>query len=54
VLGLEVERKTANFVQFHDFAIASDEPTGQKSELELYWVIDDAKAALGRSLRTSR
>src|SRR6266545_5744304 len=45
VLGLEVERDHPMFVQFHNFAIASDESMGGKNEPELYWLIDDAEAA---------
>jgi catechol 2,3-dioxygenase-like lactoylglutathione lyase family enzyme len=47
VLGLEIERKAPNFVQFHDFAIATDEPMNGRRELELYWVVDDAQTAFG-------
>jgi len=52
VLGLEVEREAAVFVQFKDqagarFAIASDEPLSGERGPELYWVVDDAEAAFG-------
>ena len=44
VLGLRVERESPQFVQFESFAIASDEPMSG-SNLELYWLVDDAEAA---------
>ena len=50
VLGLDVEREHAQFVQFRDrngaaFAIASDESLSGRGGLELYWLVDDAAAA---------
>ena len=50
ILGLEVERDSPTFVQFkdqagHNYAIASDESLSGRSELELYWLVDDAEAA---------
>ena len=45
VLGLEVERAAPTFIQFHDFAIASDERIGPGADAELYWVVDDAESA---------
>jgi predicted enzyme related to lactoylglutathione lyase len=45
VLGLEVERSSPTFVQFNNFAIASDESMGSTHERELYWVVVDAEAA---------
>lgn len=45
VMGLEVERQAPQFVQFGNFAIASDESLGGTREVELYWVVDDADAA---------
>ena len=45
VLGLEVERDHPTFVQFANFAIASDESMGGRGEPELYWLVDDAEAA---------
>ncbi len=53
VLGLEVELDSPVFVQFKDrngvaFAIASDESLSGTGERELYWVTDDAEAALRR------
>lgn len=44
VLGLKVQREAPTFVQFENFAIASDNPEAT-SPLELYWVVDDAEAA---------
>ena len=53
VLGLEVERDYPTFVQFKAgdgarYAIASDEPmdSSQGRATELWWVVDDAEAAL--------
>ena len=43
VLGLEIERAAPNYVQFGQFAIASDEPLGGTGEPELYWFVDDAE-----------
>ncbi len=45
VLGLEVEREHPTFVQFHDFAIASDESLSGTRDPELYWLVDDVEAA---------
>jgi catechol 2,3-dioxygenase-like lactoylglutathione lyase family enzyme len=45
VLGLEVERTHPTFVQFKNFAIASDEAMSESRETELYWLVDDAEAA---------
>ena len=45
VLGLEVERSHPTFVQFSNFAIASDESLGGSRERELYWIVEDAQAA---------
>ncbi len=45
VIGLEVERKHPTYVQFQNFAIASDEPLGGVKERELYWLVEDAEKA---------
>lgn len=45
VLGLVVQREHPQFVQFDTFAIAADEPLGGREEPELYWLVDDARAA---------
>jgi len=45
VLGLEVERYSPVFVQFNNFAIASDESMSGTRDPELYWLVDDAEAA---------
>jgi predicted enzyme related to lactoylglutathione lyase len=45
VLGLEVERSSPTFIQFNNFAIASDESMSSTRDRELYWVVDDAEAA---------
>jgi hypothetical protein len=49
VLGLEVEREAPTFVQFRgaSFAIASDESMTGSRDPELWWLVDDAEAALG-------
>ena len=48
VLGLEVEREAPTFVQFKgaSFAIASDESMTGRRDPELWWVVEDAEAAL--------
>jgi catechol 2,3-dioxygenase-like lactoylglutathione lyase family enzyme len=52
-LGLKVEREHPTFVQFDRFAIASDQPLeGDGSQPELYWLVDDAQAALAEISRT--
>ena len=45
VLGLEVERSSPTFIQFNNFAIASDESMSSTRVPEVYWVVDDAEAA---------
>lgn len=45
VVGLEVERTHPTFVQFHNFAIASDQSLDGSRDTELYWLVDDADAA---------
>ncbi|MGE5222635.1 MAG: VOC family protein [Omnitrophica WOR_2 bacterium] len=45
VIGLEVERYHPTFVQFENFAIASDESLSGSRETELYWLVEDAEAA---------
>jgi catechol 2,3-dioxygenase-like lactoylglutathione lyase family enzyme len=51
VMGLKVARQHAKFVQFDDFAIASDEAMGSGRERELYWLVDDAEAAFAELSR---
>jgi catechol 2,3-dioxygenase-like lactoylglutathione lyase family enzyme len=46
VLGLRVEREAPTFVQFDHFALATDARVSGGSEPELYWLVDDAEAAL--------
>jgi catechol 2,3-dioxygenase-like lactoylglutathione lyase family enzyme len=46
VLGLEVQRQHPTFIQFETFALATDEPMGGEAEQELYWLVDNAEAAL--------
>ncbi len=45
VLGLQVERYHPTFVQFSNFAIASDESMSGNREPEVYWLVADAQAA---------
>jgi catechol 2,3-dioxygenase-like lactoylglutathione lyase family enzyme len=45
VVGLEVERYHATFVQFANFAIASDASMSGTRDTELYWLVDDAEEA---------
>lgn len=45
VIGLDIERYHPTFVQFHNFAIASDESLSGSRDIELYWLVDDAEAA---------
>jgi len=46
VMGLVVEREHPTFVQFENFAIAGDESLSGTRDPELYWLVDDAEAAL--------
>jgi catechol 2,3-dioxygenase-like lactoylglutathione lyase family enzyme len=45
ILGLEVQRDSSVFVQFQNFAIATDESMDGTRDLELYWLVEDAEAA---------
>jgi hypothetical protein len=45
VLGLEVERISPVFIQFNNFAIASDESMSGTRDSEVYWLVDNAEAA---------
>ena len=45
VLGLEVERYHPAYVQFSNFAIASDESMSGSREPEVYWLVEDADVA---------
>jgi catechol 2,3-dioxygenase-like lactoylglutathione lyase family enzyme len=45
VLGLKVERISPDFVQFHHFAIASDESMSGTRDPEVYWIVEDAQTA---------
>ncbi|MGE5676040.1 MAG: VOC family protein [Mycobacterium leprae] len=47
LLGLQVERAHPQFIQFGSFCIASDESLTGTEEPEVYWLVDDAEAALG-------
>ena len=46
VLGLQVQRTHPQFVQFEHFALASDESLTGRDEPEVYWLVDDASAAV--------
>ena len=46
VLGLAVQREHPTFVQFDHFALATDLAPGASGAAELYWLVDDAEAAL--------
>jgi catechol 2,3-dioxygenase-like lactoylglutathione lyase family enzyme len=46
-LGLAVERSAPTFVQFANFAIASDESMSGTREPEIYWIVEHADAAFG-------
>jgi catechol 2,3-dioxygenase-like lactoylglutathione lyase family enzyme len=54
VMGLAVERASPQFVQFENFAIASDAPQGTNGEREVYWVLDDADAFHAELSQTAR
>lgn len=45
VLGLQVQRTHPNYVEFENFALATDESMSGHDEPELYWLVDDAEAA---------
>ena len=45
VLGLEVGRVSPVFVQFKNFAIASDASMTGSRDPEVYWLVEDAEAA---------
>ena len=53
VLGLEMQRDSPTFVQFQNFAIATDESLSGTRDLELYWLIDDAEAAFDNLSKTA-
>src|SRR5262249_45179161 len=45
VLGLTAQREHPKFVQFPNFATASDEPLSRTGDLELYSLVDNAEDA---------
>src|SRR5919204_7019164 len=55
VLSLEVEREAPTFVQFKaaGFAITSDESMDGSKDPELWWLVDNAEAALADVSRTA-
>lgn len=44
VLGLEVQRYSPVFIQFNNFAIASDDSMSGNRDPEVYWLVDDVEA----------
>ena len=44
-LGLEIERDSPMFIQFNNFAIASDKSMSGNRDPEVYWVVEDVEAA---------
>jgi predicted enzyme related to lactoylglutathione lyase len=44
IVGLEVERQAPAFIQFKNFAIASDASLTGTREPEVYWLVDDVDA----------
>jgi catechol 2,3-dioxygenase-like lactoylglutathione lyase family enzyme len=54
VMGLTVQRTNPQFVQFENFAIASDAPQGKDGEREVYWIIDDADTSHAELSKTAR
>ncbi len=45
VLGLKIERYHPTYIQFSNFAIATDASMSGTREPEVYWLVDDAQAA---------
>ncbi len=45
VLGLEMERYHPTYIQFKNFAIASDQSLSGTREPEQYWLVEDAEQA---------
>ena len=45
VLGLEMERYHPTYIQFKNFAIASDESLSGDHRPEQYWLVEDAEQA---------
>ena len=48
VVGLKVERYHPTYVQFSNFAIASDQSMTGARDPEIYFLVDDAEAAFAR------
>ena len=44
-LGLEVQRYSPVFIQFNNFAIASDDSMSGNRDPEVYWLVGDVEAA---------
>jgi predicted enzyme related to lactoylglutathione lyase len=44
VLGLEVRRYHPTYIQFDNFAIATDQSLSGTRDPEVYWLVDDAEA----------
>jgi len=45
VLGLEVERYSPVYIQFKNFAIATDESISGRRDPEVYWLVENAEEA---------
>jgi predicted enzyme related to lactoylglutathione lyase len=45
VVGIKIERFAPNYIQFQNFAIASDESLSGNRDPEIYWLVEDADAA---------
>ena len=45
IVGLQVERVSPVFVQFKNFAIASDASMSGTRDPEVYWLVENAQAA---------
>lgn len=53
VLGLDMQRDSPTFVQFQNFALATDESLSGTRGLELYWIVEDAEAAFRELSQTA-
>ncbi len=45
IVGLQVQRYHPVFVQFENFAIASDESMSGTRDPEIYWLVEDVQAS---------
>jgi len=53
VLGQKVQREAPTFIQFDHFALAGDESMDGRKQVELYWLVSDAEAALAEARRAA-